>query len=88
MAGAAVHIDRAGGGCGVGTGFVGIGGRSSIGLMLVLVVPHVLRRACIAAFMLAITGHCSPTELHRQENHEEDKEPATHNDPSVAAGFS
>jgi hypothetical protein len=85
MAGATVHIDSTGSGCVVGTFTADIGGRIGIGLMLVLVVPHMLRRGCCAAFMLAITGHCSPTELHRQENHEKDENPTTHCGQSVAA---
>jgi hypothetical protein len=54
-----------------------------IGLVLVLVVPNVLSR-CLS-FMLAITRHCSPTELHRQEDYEEDEEPTAHCGESVAA---
>lgn len=54
-------------------------------LVLVFVMSKMLHGR--AAFMLAIAGHCSPTELHWQQNHEKDEEPATHCDPSVAAGF-
>lgn len=58
---------------------------SSICLVLVFVMSQMLR--CRASFVLAIAGHRSPTELHWQENHEKDEEPATHLARSVAAKF-
>ena len=89
MAGAAVHIDRTG--CGrIGTfacvTVIGCHG-TGIDMVLVLVVAHVLRRRSGATLMLAISGHCSPTELHRQKKYQKDEEPATHCGQSVAAGF-
>jgi hypothetical protein len=73
VAGSAINIDRTRCG-GVRVGFAVVcGKRSSIDFVLVLVVTHVLGRGGRVTFMLAITGHCSPTELHRQENHKKDE---------------
>ena len=59
-----------------------------ITMVLVLMVPHMLLLGWAGggrAFVLAIAGHCCPTELQRQEEHEEDKKPAAHNKCSLAA---
>jgi len=68
-----------------GTSGFGIAGICALGvhLVLVFVVPEMLRGR--ASFMLAIVCHCSPTELHRQENHEKNEKPATHCGQSVTA---
>ena len=79
MAYATVRINGANG--------FGIAAVSAPGICLVLVFVMSKMLHGSAAFMLAIAGHCSPTELHRQQNHEKDEEPATHCGPSVAAGF-
>jgi len=68
----------------LGLALVGVARLASL-LVLVFVVSKMLCSG--TTFVLAIGGHCSPTELHRQENHEKDKKPATHCGPSVAAGF-
>ncbi len=77
MANATVRINGANG--------FGIAAACALGirLVLMLVVPEMLRSR--ASFVLAIAGHCSPTQLHRQKNHEKNEEPATHCGESVAA---
>lgn len=44
--------------------------------MAVLMMTEMIRRG--SRLVLAIGAHCRPTELERYQDHEEDREPATH----------
>lgn len=50
-------------------------------LVLMRMVAEVLGRS--SGFMLAITGHCRPTELKRQEHQQDDGQPFAHRGNSV-----
>ena len=51
-------------------------------LVLMRMVAEVLGRS--SGFMLAITGHCRPTELKRQEHQQDEGQPFAHRGNSVA----
>ena len=70
MAGTAVIVDPAGY---LRIGFITLAG---IGLVLVIVMAEVLGGG--PRLMLAIEAYCCPAELERQEDKQQNGEPATH----------